>query len=353
MRAIAITGATVLVGRELEPITDATVVIDGDTITTVGNESVAIPHGANEIDLAGHVLAPGFIDAHVHIGFYDPHEVLAGGVTTVRDLAWPPEEIFELVGQSDDDNFEGPAILAAGPMLTAPGGYPARASWAPPGTALELHDATSAQRAVDDLAPRAAIIKIALNPQAGPVLDHDVLRAIVDAAHGRGLRVTGHVEGLEQLRRAIDVGVDELAHMLMGREPIPPSMIAEMVESEMTVVPTLSIRTGRDRDVAIDNLDRFRTAGGTIVYGTDLGNEGPRPGIDPLEVDAMAEAGMSVVDIVRSATEGAASYLGLADVGVIAPGMKADLVAFRGEVAEGHRLLRRVARVWKRGRLVT
>jgi imidazolonepropionase-like amidohydrolase len=235
-------------------------------------------------------------------------------------------------------------------MLTAPGGYPARAGWAPAGTARELDGPAAARHAVDELASQAAIIKIALNPPVGPVLDDATLAAIMETAHGKGLRVTGHVYGLEQLRRAIDAGVDELAHMLMSSEPIPESTIAEMVAAGMAVVPTLSIRTGTDLDIAIDNLHRFHAAGGTIVYGTDLGNEGPRPGIDPLEVGAMARAGISLLDIIRSATVGAARYLDLAGAGVIAPGMDADLVAFRGELSDGPGLLEKVARVWRRGR---
>lgn len=344
----------VLAGAELAPIEDAIVVIAAGKIVAVGAASaVTVPDGVEVVDASGCVLAPGFIDAHVHIGFYDPREVLAGGVTTARDLAWPPEVIFELVAQSQSDDFDGPTLLAAGPMLTAPGGYPARAAWAPAGTARELDNPGAARRAVGELAARATIIKVALNPPVGPVLDDATLAATVEAAHAHGLRVTGHVYGLAQLRRAIDAGVDELAHMLMSSETIPETTIAEMVAAGMTIVPTLSIRSGTDLAIAIDNLDRFRSAGGTIIYGTDLGNEGPRPGIDAREVGAMARAGMSLIDIVRAATIKAARYLGVAGVGAIAPGMDADLVAFRGALSDGPGLLEKVVRVWRRGRGVT
>lgn len=353
MDVTAITSVTALVGEELDEIADATVVIEGRHIAAAGRGAdIEIPAGARTVDLPGHVLVPGFIDAHVHIGFYPPHEVVAGGVTTVRDLGWPPDEIFLLADASAEESFEGPTILAVGPMLTAPGGYPTRAAWAPHGTAFELDDPAAARRAVVELAPRSAAIKIALNPPVGPVLDDATLDAIVGAAHELGLKVTGHVHGLDQLERALDAGVDELAHMLMSAEPIPDPLIARMVDAGTTVVPTLAIFDGRERRVGVDNLRRFHAAGGAVVYGTDLGNQGPQPGIDGTEVGAMAAAGMSLLEIVHAATVGAARYLGLTDVGAIAPGRDADLVAFSGDTARGPRLLERVASVWRRGRAI-
>ncbi|HEV3473047.1 MAG TPA: amidohydrolase family protein, partial [Actinomycetota bacterium] len=270
MPSYAITGATILAGDELEPIPDATVIVEDGKIVAVGRSAeMSVPPNAEHVDARGCVLTPGFIDAHVHISFYDPHDVVAGGVTTVRDLGAPPQEIFELAARSKSSDFDGPTILAAGPMLTAPGGYPARAAWARAGTALELADPNEARAAVAALAARATIIKITLNPPVGPVLDDDTLRAIVDTAHDLGLRVTGHIWGLDQLRRALDAGIDELAHVLMSAEPIPDDVIARMTNASVAVVPTLSIRKGHDRDIAIDNVRRFRSTGGTILYGTD------------------------------------------------------------------------------------
>src|SRR3712207_8677447 len=80
---------------------------------------------------------PGFVDAHVHIGCADAGEVLRRGVTTVRDLGWPPERIFDVARASASPSFDGPLVLAAGPILTAPGGYPTPAAWAPRGTGRE------------------------------------------------------------------------------------------------------------------------------------------------------------------------------------------------------------------------
>lgn len=351
-RLQVLTGATALIGEDLEVTPDAVVVIEDEAIVAAGASArVETPGGAQVIDLSTLTLAPGFIDAHVHIGFYEPSEVLARGVTTVRDLGWPPQEIFPLVHASRAVDFDGPSILAAGPILTARGGYPTRAAWAPDGTGQEVADATEAAVAVADVvASGATVIKVALNPPVGPTLDLDTLTAIVQHAQEHGLKVTGHIHDVEQLDKALAAGVNELAHMLLADEPIPDDTIAKMVAASITVVPTLAVFSGSARATAIRNLARFIAAGGNVVYGTDLGNEGPRPGIDAAEVAGMHEAGMTGIEIVRSATVDAARHLGLRDTGLIAPGMAADLVAIEGDPLNDPRDLTRVHSVWRHGR---
>jgi imidazolonepropionase-like amidohydrolase len=228
-----------------------------------------------------------------------------------------------------------------------------RASWAPPGTGRPVRSPDEATEAVVRTADEGAdVIKVALNPAAGPTLDRETLEAIVDRAHELGLRVTGHVYGLAELDKALDAGMDELAHMLMSAERIPDKTIERMVGQGMTVVPTLSIRFGRDQEIAVDNVARFVSAGGRIVYGTDLGNEGPKPGIDRREIEAMQRTGMSGRDIIFSATVHAARYLKLESKGVLAPGMDADLVAVAGDPLSDIRSLTRVKLVWREGRRV-
>ena len=138
----AITGSTALLGHDLEPVEDAVVVFEGARIVDAGpSRATPVPDAAEIVDGSRKTLMPGFIDAHVHIGFYDPSDVVAGGVTTVRDLGWPPDRIAPLMSASRADGFAGPTIVAAGPMLTAPDGYPTRAAWAPQGTGREVSQA--------------------------------------------------------------------------------------------------------------------------------------------------------------------------------------------------------------------
>src|SRR3954447_19743760 len=136
-------------GRRVE---QATVVVDGDTVIYAGEPRGAPPSEVTVL-LDG-VLLPAAADRHVHMGLSDPGAVLLGGVTAVRDLAWPSSEIFPLADASEGPNFNGPLVRAAGPMLTAPAGYPTRSTWAPPGTGWEIRGPDEATAAVADLAAR-------------------------------------------------------------------------------------------------------------------------------------------------------------------------------------------------------
>src|SRR5262245_51920185 len=161
---------------------DAAVVCEGGRVAFAGARSSS-PRADDVLQLEG-FLMPGVADRHVHIRFSDPRAVLLGGVTAVRDLGWAPEEIFALANASELPSFNGPLIRASGPMLTARGGYPAKASWAPDGLARELDGPEDAAAAVDEFADRgAAAIKVALNADAGPIPTDAELAAVVETAH--------------------------------------------------------------------------------------------------------------------------------------------------------------------------
>jgi imidazolonepropionase-like amidohydrolase len=325
-----------------------TVIIGSGAVAAVGDSAeIDVALESEAISGSGRTLLPGFIDAHIHVGFYDARVILAGGITSARDLGWPPEQIFRLVDELRNMTDTGPLLLAAGPMLTARGGYPSRADWAPRGTALEVRDEEDARNAVRSLvAEGAAIIKVAQDPRAGPVLERDVLKAIVEEAHSAGLRVTSHLGSLEQLEVALDAGVDELAHGLWSDEEIPPAVMDRMVAQQMTVIPTLHIDPS---EIRIKNLRRFHEAGGKVVYGTDMGNTGPPPGIDPSELSLMREAGMSVEEVLASATSLAAEHLGLSGRGAIEVGARADLILVDGDPRDDFRVLANPIKVIRSG----
>jgi imidazolonepropionase-like amidohydrolase len=350
----ALVGGSALLGEALARTERCVVLIEDGLIAGAGPaRELNVPARATTLDASGLTLLPGFIDAHVHIALAPPTEVVAGGVTHARDLAWMPQEIWPLVARSHEPDSGGPELSAVGQMLTAPGGYPMRASWAPDGVGRVVHSADDASSAVAEQAESGACaIKVALNAAAGPTLSARVLSAIVGAAHGRGLHVTAHVTGLGELHKALDAGVGELAHMLMSEERIPDHTIARMAVSGTVIVPTLSCRFGRDLELAIDNLRRFLHAGGRVVYGTDLGNEGPRPGIEPREIAAMSAAGMSPRAIIATATTEAASWLGLDAKGILAAGMSADVIGVRGDPTVDASALREMELVIRQGRRV-
>lgn len=351
---LALVGATAFAGQGLSPIPDSVVVTDEHSIAAVGPRGeTQIPADARVLDVTGMALLPGFIDSHVHIGLADASAVLRGGVTTVRDLGWPLPEIVPAARRSLEWDNDGPLIVAAGPMLTVEDGYPITAAWAPEGTGVAISSEDHARRVIAELgALGVVVVKIALNPPAGRVLSQEVLEAIVAAAHGIGTKVTGHIHGLEQLERALEAGIDELAHMLMSPERIPQAVIERMVERGVAVVPTLSIFPEDDAQTAIDNLADLVAGGGLVIYGTDLGNEGPGPGIDELEVRRMEGAGMDVWAIVRAATVDAARWLELDNKGAIEVGRDADLICLAAPPAAAADLTA-VRHVIRSGRLVS
>src|SRR6185436_20416441 len=247
-------------------------------------------------------LMPAVADRHVHIELSDPAAVLRHGVTAVRDLAWPPERIFPLADASEMPSYHGPLIRAAGAMLTGGGGYPTQADWAPAGTGRELTGPDDAVAAVADLAGRGATaIKVSLNAEAGPTPTDPELMAICDEAHRLDLPVTAHAQGPGQVERALGAGFDELAHAPWTRLS---DEVIEAAATRMRIVSTLDILSfGRDTPeirTALDNLRRFHVAGGTVIYGTDLGNGTIPPGIHTRELRLMVEAGMEYEEVLEA-----------------------------------------------------
>jgi imidazolonepropionase-like amidohydrolase len=125
-----------------------------------------------------------------------------------------------------------------------------------------------------------------------------------------------------------------------------------MIGQGMSVVPTLAIRSGEELQVALGNLRNFSQRGGRVVYGTDLGNAEIAPGIDERELLLMAAAGMSPLEIVRSATVGAAEWLKLDATGILEAGRDADIIAVGGDPLDHLGALSDVKMVFRRGRRV-
>jgi imidazolonepropionase-like amidohydrolase len=325
-----------------ELVQDAQIVCEGGLVTYAGT-ATSIESAGQELRVDGFVM-PAVADRHVHIELSNPADVLRGGVTAVRDLAWPPERIFSLADASEMPSFEGPLIRAVGPMLTAPGGYPTRDAWAPPGTGRELASVEDATKAVEELAKLgAAAIKVSLNADAGPTPSDAELAAICDAARDAGLPVTAHTQGKGQVERALGAGVDELAHTPWTRLS---DEVIQSAATQLRIVSTLDILSfGRDTPeirTALDNLRRFHVAGGKITYGTDLGNGSIPPGIHTREALLMVEAGLEPEEVLEAMIR--------APLAADAP---ADLIALRASPLEDLRALEDVQLVIRAGRVVS
>lgn len=267
---------------------------------------------ANEDRRAGGALFPGFVDAHVHLSFFDELAVLTGGVTAVLDLAEPETYAFAPHAPL--------RWRASGPLITAPGGYPTR-SWGEHGYGLEVAGPSEAREAVARLADfGAAMIKVAIEPSAGPVLEPESLAALIDAAHGRGLKVAAHALDAASVAAALNAGVDVLAHTPV--EPLPDPLVAALGSAGVTVISTVRAFGAKASTVA--NLEALAAAGCPVVYGTDLGNEGISPGIDAAELEILERALGGPEHALAAATSAAGALAGVG--GTISVGAPADLV---------------------------
>jgi imidazolonepropionase-like amidohydrolase len=319
---------------------DARVTASGGAITYAGPASEA-PEARRELDVDG-FLMPAVADRHVHIELSDPAAVLIGGVTAVRDLAWPADRIFGLADASELPSYNGPLIRAVGPMLTGIGGYPTGDRWAPAGTGRELHGPEDAASAVAELADRGATaIKVSLNAEAGPTPTDAELAAICEAAGERGIPVTAHAQGRGQVERGLGAGIHELAHTPFTEEL--PDRVLHTLARTTRIVSTLGIfAEGEPRALrnALANLTRFREAGGRVSYGTDLGNGdwGIPPGISVREAVLLGEAGMSAEDVLSAMVRGH-----------LEPGAPADLIALARDPREDREAFRELLLVLRGG----
>jgi len=168
---------------------------------------------------------------------------------------------------------------------------------------MEIRGADEAERAVKRLVSvGAAHIKVSLNSEAGPTPSDEELVAIVQTAHEHDLRVSAHVQGPGQARRAVGAGIDEVAHC-PWTERLDDDLVEAMAKS-MRIVSTLDIHAYGDDTpearVAMDNLWRFASAGGKVLYGTDLGNGPVPPGIDLREVLMLWETGLGAEAVLEA-----------------------------------------------------
>jgi imidazolonepropionase-like amidohydrolase len=191
---------------------DQTIVISGDKITAIGaTGSVAVPPGAKHLDLTGYAALPGLVGMHDHLFypagggiFHDmpfsfPRLYLAAGVTTIRTTgSLEPYLDLELKRRIDDGKLIGPKINVTGPYLEGEGTF-----------APQMHVLTNA-----DDARRTVEYWIGEGVRsfkAYMYIHRAELKAAIDAAHARGLKVTGHLCSIG-FREAAELGIDDLEH---------------------------------------------------------------------------------------------------------------------------------------------
>ncbi len=398
-----IRAGTLIDGKSAEPKKNQVIVIRGNRIESVQDAASAkIPPVAKVIDLSAATVLPGLIDSHTHIflwgedpakGGYDANILNAGialraaratvavrsaleqGFTTLRDLetegaGYGDVEIKQAI---EDGVIPGPRLFVVTRAISTTGGYPLE-GYAPeldmPKGAQLIDGPVQARKAArEQLDHGADWIKVYMthrswvdkkgNLVSQPTLTVEELKAIVDETHGWGKKVACHAYNGIGLHRALDGGCDSIEHGL----ELDDAAIAQMVRQGTWLCATLSPYYAwwapentpegqRDRKrVAVHgpSFTKALHAGVKIVFGTDAGSFAWNESIAQ-EFSRMIEFGMSPMQAIQSATSRAAELLDRSgEIGVLAPGAYADVVAVSGDPLKDVNELKRIRFVMKDG----
>ena len=380
-------------------VRDAVVVVDGDRVTRVGAGDAAVPAGARVIDLRRYTGIPGLIDAHTHMTFYwdrspgtrpwsqlgslgaaatvflaqeNARRTLETGVTTVRDLgSW---EYTDLAMRSliDRGAMVGPRMFVAGYGLQITSS-PYRPGGGPPGPGQADGVAEVSRVARQQIA--AGVDWIKMYGSTGS--DQDVtgfqtfsfeeMKAAADVAHRAGKRIAIHSYGPDGARDAVRAGAESVEHAT----DMDDATLAEMARRGTFYVPTVDHNRyyvahreeyGYDQAV-VDRLNAYVArnaetvrravrAGVPIAMGSDAVFTGF--GENTRELEWFVKAGMTPAQALATATTNGARLLGMTkQLGVVAPGAFADVVAVEGDpLADIGTVVRGVRWVMKGGRVV-
>ncbi len=294
-----------------------------------------VPPGVQVVDVKGKWLTPAAIDSHVHMLIMPEwKKMAAGGVAVVVDLA-APVEVFQT-------DFAPLKVLASGPMLTAPGGYPIK-SWGRKGFALGVANGTEAAAAVKMLAGMGAqAIKVPL--ETGPKMTLETLSALALEAHAQGIRVMTHALREKDAALAASAGVDGMAHTPMQRLSAPTAQ----AWAGRAVVSTL---VSYGRQAGVENIGTLRKAGVTILYGTDFGKTSPA-GIQEAELKLLMQAGLDGPALLKAMTADPAAFWKLPRYGAIAAGKAASVLVLDADPSVTPLTLVKPAQVWLDGTAV-
>jgi imidazolonepropionase-like amidohydrolase len=402
-RSIVVRAQMLIDGASASARRDQDILIRGNRIAAVyASGTQPPPDSAELVDLGAATVLPGLIDAHTHIflqgedpaaGGYDvqllkypasfrvaraivsARRALEQGFTTIRDVETEGAGFGDVgIKRAINEGYiPGPRMFVSTVSISSTGGYPlegyAPEITVPKGSQLIDGPVEARKAAREQLDKGADWIKVYMTHRSWvdeqgalvsqPTLTVEELKAIVDETHGWRKKVACHAYNGLGLQRALDGGCDSLEHGL----EISDAQIAQMLRQGTWYVPTLAVyyydwdppdtdSGKRDRKrVAVHGVSfqKALRAGVKIAFGTDVGGFAWS---EPIAQEFVREVefGMTPMQAIQSATARAADLLGKrGQLGIIAPGALADLVAVTGDPLRDISILKNIQFVMKDG----
>ena len=370
---LAIVGATVHPAPDAPPIANATVLVrEGRIHTVAAARDVRVPADAIVVDARGMHVVAGFWNSHVHLlgpdvmsaGTGDPVALESAlralltrwGFTAAFDIASVPGNTLALRQRIERGEVRAPLLLTVDAPFYPAGGTPIyvrklyqdnRWPSAEVATAAQARDRARAQLDAGANGVKLFTGAIVGGPAEVLPLDREIARAVVGESRSRGKVAFAHPTDLRGIDIALDAGVTVLAHPTPTEGAWTPQLVARLKASDVALTPTLalfeselarigmpaSVRERFARDAA-QQVKALADAGGTILFGTDVGYV---PSTDTTrDLELMAEAGLGWNAILASLTTAPAQRFGYGDrKGRVAPGMDADLVVLGTDPTRG------------------
>jgi imidazolonepropionase-like amidohydrolase len=395
--AVILEGATLIDGTGALPKPNTTIVIDGNRIVFVSNNTAdnfdLNFSAANSVDLTGKYIIPGLFDMHAHVAnvlkdSYNQSEseyalrmLLTHGITTIRNPGGPTEQSVALRDNVSEGRIAGPQIFTAGQLLNTPQ-IPVPFVEKKVQTEQDVRHEVRTQAA-------AGVDYIKLYVGLTP----DLVKAAIDEAHLNGIKVIGHLY-MTSWTDAANLGIDALTHgvpvspfllseadqqkfLESGDHPFNHllwldlvdlngpeinNMISALVNNDIPVDPTLDIYEIITKESQHQYLwpkvlqltKKLYDNGVTILSGTDIPNFDLFPGTSlHHELEILVEAGIPPLEVIKIATRNGAQALGIEeDVGTTESGKQADMIILSDNPVDDMSNTKKIETVINNGRLI-